>query len=450
MRGSFVASDRFGKSSLIEIRKMDGLTDFGCGFFQIDSTMRLMRTVIPAILILAASMWAIHPDVLAGEAPRATLQKLYPDLTVERPVSLQVSPDGTNRRFLVQQTGKILILPKEEAATEAKVFLDLTSSIQVEKDFEEGFLGLAFHPKYQENGRFYVTFSRQGPKRLVLAEYRVSASNPDVADPTSERILLEVQEPEWNHNSGFLLFGPEDGMLYLCVGDGGLKNGVFLLAPKLTSWCGKVLRIDVDKRTDKREYGIPEDNPFVFTPNAAPEIWAYGLRNPWGGGIDPETGLFFLADVGQDLYEEINLIEKGRNYGWNYREGLHEFPGRRALLTSLGMEAQTEPKKDVVLTDPIFEYNRAEGLSITGGYVYRGKAIPALTGMFLYGDWRFGNLWALEYDSDQKQVTANHVIEKPADPANPTVQPTGIWPDENGEPIYLDWRGSIFRLVPAE
>lgn len=408
-----------------------------------DPTPPLFRSML---LLLAMAV----PAVSRGDAPKTRLEKIYANLEVQRPVSVQIPADGTNRRFLVEQTGKIRILPSDEASGTAKVFLDMTTSMAVEKDFEEGLLGLAFHPKFKENGRFFITFSRQGPKRLVLAEYKVSKNDPDAADPASERVLLEVQEPEWNHNSGNLFFGPKDGLLYLCSGDGGMKNGVHLLAQKLTSWCGKVLRIDVDGNSAGRPYGIPADNPFVATPNAAPEIWAYGLRNPWGASIDPETGLFYLADVGQDLYEEVNLIEKGGNYGWNYKEATHTFPGRETLLAALGQQKQVDPPADAVLLDPIHEYNRVEGLSITGGYVYRGKAIPALQGCFLYGDWRFGNLWALHYDPQQKKVVANHVIDKPADPANPTVQPTGIYPDENGEALFLDWRGAIFRLVPAE
>jgi len=399
-------------------------------------------------LFAALFVTALMP-AKSAEAPKVKLEKLYGGLTIERPISLQIAPDGSGRRFLVEQTGKIKILPADEAATEAKVFFDLTPLMAVEKDFEEGLLGLAFHPKFKENGRFYLTFSRQGPKRLVLAEYSVSKSDPDIAEPSTERVLLEVQEPEWNHNSGNLFFGPKDGMLYLCCGDGGLKNGVHLLSQKLTSWCGKVLRLDVDARSGSRQYGIPSDNPFVDTANAAPEIWAYGLRNPWGAAIDSETGLFYLADVGQDLYEEINLIEKGGNYGWNYQEATHRFPGREPLLAALGQQKQVAPPADLVLIDPIHEYNRVDGLSITGGYVYRGKAIPALQGCFLYGDWRFGNLWALQYEVVAGKVAANHVIDKPSDPANPTVQPTGIYPDENGEALFLDWRGAIFRLVPG-
>ncbi len=384
----------------------------------------------------------------AFSAPSLKLEPIYAELSLERPVSLQVPDDGTNRRFLVEQTGKIKILPSDETATEASVFLDLTDSIGVEKDFEEGLLGLAFHPEYKENGKFYVTFSRQGPKRLVVAEYTVSKDNPDAADAGSERVLLEVQQPEWNHNSGNILFGPEDGMLYICVGDGGFRNGIFMLPQKLTRWNGKVLRIDVDSRTDELEYGIPSDNPFVSDPVACPEIWAYGLRNPWGAAIDAETGLFYLADVGQDLYEEIDIIKKGGNYGWEYREGLHEFAPRADLMKLLGRKPDAPAGANFI--DPIHEYNRADGLSITGGFVYRGDAIPDLQGHYLYGDWKFGNLWALHYDPKSKEVVSNDQFEKPADLANPTVQPTGFYPDENGEAIVLGWRGKLFRIVAGE
>lgn len=408
----------------------------------------MKRTAFPRALSVLAALASTAAVVSpAAEAPKITLEPIYEGVTVERPVALVIPDDGSQRRFLVEQTGKIKILPADESGTEATVFLDMTPVMGVEKDFEEGLLGLAFHPDYEENGRFYLTVSRQGPKRLTLAEYTVSKDDPAVADPASERILMEVQQPEWNHNSGNIFFGPHDGMLYFCVGDGGRRNGVHLLSQKLTSWSGKVLRLDVDERTGSRPYGIPADNPFVKTPNAAPEIWAYGFRNPWGVTIDPESGIFYLADVGQDLYEEINVVEKGGNYGWNFREGANVFPGQAALMAALGQK-NADPPKDVVLIDPIHEYTRTDGISITGGFVYRGEAIPALQGHFVYGDWRFGNLWALRYDPADKSVV-NHLIEKPADVANPTTQPTGFYPDEKGEVLVLDWRGAIHRIVPA-
>ena len=222
--------------------------------------------------------------------PKVSLVPVFESIEVERPVSVQIPDDGTGRHFLVEQTGKIKILPSRRDSAEAIVFMDMTDAIGVEKDFEEGLLGLVFHPKFKENGKFYLAFSRQGPKRLTVAEYTVS-DNPNLADPGTERVLLEVQQPEWNHNSGNLMFGP-DGMLYICVGDGGSKNGVFMLSQKLTRWNGKVLRIDVDSRTDGLEYGIPDGNPFADDPIACPEIWAYGLRNPWALPLIPRLDFF--------------------------------------------------------------------------------------------------------------------------------------------------------------
>ncbi len=397
-----------------------------------------MRFFIPAVF---CALLAVFP--IASDAVEVKFTPIYENIELERPVSLIVPPDGSNRRFLVEQTGKIKILPTDESANEAEVFLDTTKLIGVEKDFEEGLLGLAFHPKYKDNGKFYLTMSRQGPKRLVVSEFSVSKDNANAGDPASERVLMEIQQPEWNHNSGNLFFHPKDGMLYICVGDGGMKNGVFMLAQKLTRRNGKVLRIDVDSKSQGRAYGIPADNPFVDEENACPEIWALGLRNPWGAWVDEKTGLFYLADVGQDLYEEINIMESGGNYGWEHREGFHEFAARNALMAALGRKPG--PPEGAVFIDPIHEYSRGDGLSITGGFVYRGKN-KALDGHYLYGDWRLGNIWALHYDAEKKEVTANHQLYKPEDPRNPLVQPTGFYPDENGEAIVLGWKGEAFRI----
>ncbi|MCB1230105.1 MAG: PQQ-dependent sugar dehydrogenase [Verrucomicrobiae bacterium] len=385
-----------------------------------------------------------------AEQPQVKLQPIYENLEIERPVLLVVPPDGSNRRFLVEQTGHIRILPADESASSAETFFDLTDRMQVEKDFEEGLLGLAFHPDYAKNGKFYLCYSKQGPKRTVVSEFQVAKDDPNAADPESERILMEIQQPEWNHNSGNLMFDLETGYLFISVGDGGLKNGVFMLPQKLTRWNGKVLRIDVNGRSPGREYAIPADNPFVGVPNACEEIWAYGLRNPWGISIDPETGLFWLADVGQDIFEEVNLIEKGGNYGWQLREGTIEQPGYRPLMEALGLGNKADPPRGTQFIEPVHTYPHGEGLSITGGFVYRGSAVPSLAGLYVFGDWKYGVLWGLDYDAAAKSVKGNHVLHKPENLAEPVVQPTGIYPDENGEVIVLGWRGKAFRLISAE
>ncbi len=383
---------------------------------------------------------------LLQAAPEIALRPIYSGIEIERPVAFLIPDDGTQRRFLVEQTGRIRILPADESGEDAVTFLDVRDRMKVHRPFEEGLLGMAFHPDYRNNGRFFIYYNKQGPKRTVLSEFTVSAADPDRADPGSERILMEIQQPDWNHNSGNLIFHPDDGRLFIGVGDGGRRNGVFLAAQDKMRWLGKVLRIDVDSRSEGREYGIPEDNPFVNDPLACPEIWALGLRNPWGGHIDPETGLFYLADVGQDLWEEINLIERGGNYGWEHMEGTHEFEPREMLMDAI-REVNRKPK-GVTFIDPIHEYDHSPtgGMSITGGFVYRGEGMPELQGHFLYGDWRFGNLWALRYDAETGEVE-NRVIHTPPSVAEPVVQPTAFCPDENGEPIVLGWRGKMFRMT---
>lgn len=376
------------------------------------------------------------------DAVEVKFTQIYPNLEFSRPLALIIPPDEPDRRLLVEQTGLIKILPEDESASNCEIFADFTNHMSVEKDFEEGLLGLAFHPNYAKNGKFYVYYSAQGPKRSILSEFRIDDKGR--ADLSTERILMKIQQPEWNHNSGNIFFGPADGFLYIAVGDGGLRDGVHLLAQRLQSWSGKVLRIDVDSTSPGREYGIPEDNPFIDNPIASPEIYALGLRNPWGCYIDPETGLFWLADVGQDFYEEINLIERGGNYGWNYREAFHEFEGRAQLMQTL--KRKDKGVEEMEFIDPIHEYPRSDGISITGGFVYRG-AIDELKGHFLYGDWGTGRVWALAYDDAAKKVTENLALRSPEEVASTVIKPTGFYPDENGEAIVLDWQGKLFRIT---
>lgn len=367
------------------------------------------------------------------------LTEILTDHKFERPVALITSPDGSNRQFLVEQTGKIKIL--KQGGGEPKVFLDFSDRKMAAKEFEEGLLGLAFHPKYKENGKFYVYYSQQGPKRTVLSEIQVSKDDPDAADLSTERIFLQCQQPDWNHNGGNILFGPQDGFLYVCIGDGGMRNGVFQLAQKLERWNGKVLRIDVDGASPGREYGIPADNPFVETPFACPEIYALGIRNPWGAWIDPQNGDFWLADVGQDLYEEVDLIVKGGNYGWEFREGLHKYAGRDLLMGALGIN-KLDPPDGVKFIDPIWEYGRLDGFSITGGFVYRGSKVPALKDHYIVGDWKLGNIWGLK-KTGADSVDAQQLL-KPGQESK--IQPTGFYPDLDGEVIMLNWDGRIFRF----
>ncbi len=384
--------------------------------------------------IAAAALASLFVPALPGETPYV-LRREFASCQLERPVALVIPPDGSDRLFLVQQTGKILILPRDRNSGDTITFLDVSALMAVENNFEEGLVGFAFHPRYKENGRFFTCYAQQGPKINRVSEWHVNPADPDAADTASEKVLLEIPRPYWNHNSGTLLFGP-DGLLYHSVGDGGKRDDAARLAQNLFAMNGKILRIDVDRRTGRRPYGIPDDNPFVKTEGALPEIWCYGLRNPWGMYFDPETGALWCADVGQDLREEVNIIVKGGNYGWSYREGASPF----------ALNPDTPPK-GVKFIEPVIDYDRGQGISITGGLIYRGPGHPDLRGAYIYGDWGSGRIWALRTEGAGHTVTSNALIIDPQDTAPDVGKPTAFAEDAANELLVLDWNGRIFSLA---
>ena len=325
------------------------------------------------------------------------------------------------------------MFPNDQKATETKVFLDIQDRVQYDdRTNEEGFLGLAFHPKFKTTGEVFVYYTPSKEKMVnVVSRFRLSKEDPTKLDPASEEQLIRyTKRPFWNHDGGTVCFGP-DGYLYIVHGDGGAGNDPFDNAQNLGVMFGKVLRIDVDRKEDGKNYGIPKDNPFVGTKGALPEIWAYGLRNPWRMSFDRKTGQLWCADVGQNLFEEIDLIVKGGNYGWNRREGLHPFGGRR-----------TGPQKEFI--EPIWEYNHDVGKSMTGGTVYRGKQLPELEGYYLHADYVTSKIWALKYDPKLGRVVANRPIK---DPSRPVMS---FGEDEEGEVYFMtmapNGRG-IYRFV---
>ncbi len=376
----------------------------------------------------------------AAAADTHRLVRIYEKLPTERPVALTIPNDGSQRQFLSLQRGKILILPKDESATEAKTFLDLSPRGMEAKDglFEEGLNGLAFHPKFKDNGLFYLCYTMQKPKRIRISEMK---ANGDVADEKTERVILEIPMVNWNHHGGNILFGP-DGFLYMGMGDNSKRNGELKMSQLNAVLYGKILRIDVDSREYAGAYGIPADNPYANGVNALPQIYANGIRNPWGLSFDAK-GHLWCADVGQDLYEEINWITNGGNYGWQYREG----PAPFTLNTDT-------PPADAKFIEPVFAYNHGEGLSITGGFVYTGKALPDLAGAYVYGDFVLGKVWALKTDDAGKVQSNTLLFTSPQTPADnpkkkPTVliKPTAFGPDASGEVILLDWNGGLYRLA---
>jgi glucose/arabinose dehydrogenase len=340
------------------------------------------------------------------------------------PVGMASPKDGTHRLFVIEQGGKIKIV--KNGTLLSTPFLDISDRMEKLNIAysEKGLLGLVFHPDYKNNGRFFIYYSapfsnKNFDHKSVLAEYKVSKTNPDIANTTGE-VIMEIPEPESNHNGGCLQFG-NDGFLYIGVGDGGGagdKHGASGNAQNTGTVLGKILRIDVDS---KKPYGIPVDNPFVKSGDAKPEIFAYGLRNPWRFSFDRATGILYCADVGQDKWEEVDIIQKGKNYGWRITEGNHCFnPASNCNQQGI--------------TFPIYEYSHDEGVSICGGYVYRGTGSASLHGIYFFGDWS-GKLFYLK---EEKDHTWNHgnVIANDNKSNDIGAKINSMAEDESGE-IYL-------------
>jgi glucose/arabinose dehydrogenase len=337
-----------------------------------------------------------------------------------RPILLTHAGDGADRVFVATEQGVIHVFPNDQKAAKTQIFLDLQDRVvYTDKQNEEGFLGLAFHPNYKKNGEFFVFYTTKKAKLTnIVSRFRVSKDDPNKADPTSEEVLLKIEKPFWNHDGGTLCFGP-DGYLYLTHGDGGDANDPHKNGQNLKTLLGKVLRIDVDHKDAGKNYAVPKDNPFVGRDGAAGEIWAYGLRNIWRMSFDRKTGVLWAGDVGQNLYEEIDLIVKGGNYGWSVREGLHPF-GK----TGVG------PSKDLI--EPIWEYHHDLGKCIIGGHVYRGPRLPELDGSYLYADYVTNKLWALRYDEGKRRVVANRPLKASGVPV------LSFGEDEKGEVYTLE------------
>ena len=382
----------------------------------------LILLSIAAALPRAAAEVNTKPLALKGE-------RAFPNLRFRMPVNFTHAGDGSNRIFVGDQWGVIHVFPNDQKVKKTTKFLDFEKKVVYKpKQNEEGFLGLAFHPKYKTNGQFFVYYTtRDAPQTSVISRFRVSKDDPNKADPDSEQELMRIKEPFWNHNGGTIAFGP-DGYLYVALGDGGSAKDPMGNGQNLSTILGTILRIDVDHHDRGKAYAVPKDNPFVDRKGARPEIWAYGLRNPWRIAFDRKTGDLWCGDVGQDLWEEIDIITRGGNYGWNRREGKHKF-GPKGV----------GPNDHMI--DPIWEYDHKTGKSITGGHVHRGKRLPQLEGGYLYADYVSGKIWALWYDKKSGKVTANRPIQ---DKMLPIIT---FGEDEQGNTYFTDYFGMINRFV---
>ncbi len=364
-----------------------------------------------------------------------TTENAFPNLLFNRPVHLTNAGDGTGRLFVVGKLGSIVVLPNDPSVTsgQVKVFLDIKSRVDAGPN-EAGLLSVAFHPDYKNNGRLFVNYTgnNNGQLSTFISRFDVT-SDPDKADASSEQVLMVFPQPFGNHNGGQIAFGP-DGYLYIGTGDGGSGGDPYNYSQNLQSLLGKMLRIDVDKTGGGLPYAIPADNPFATSSTNRKELYAWGLRNPWRFSFDSLSGKLWAGDVGQDLWEFVHIVEKGKNYGWRIVEGTHCFNPKTGC-DKTGLET------------PVVEYSHSQGESITGGHVYRGKKYPALYGAYVYGDYASRKIWAARFGDDDK--TAD--VTKLAD-SNITVSSFGE--DEDRElyvvdyPYFQQTKGKIFKLVP--
>ncbi len=355
--------------------------------------------------------------------PPPPLPKIALEPMVQRllePVAVVHAGDKSARLFIVELHGTIRIW--KEGTLYSKPFLDIGNKIISGR--EMGLLGLAFHPNFKANRRLFIHYtSPVGGLHTVISEFKVGR-NPDEVFPDSERVLLKVPQPYANHKGGHIAFGA-DGFLYIGIGDGGSIYDPHGHGQDASSLLGKILRIDVDEGAT---YGIPPGNPFIGHEGALPEIWALGLRNPWRLSIDTVSGLLYVGDTGENDREEINVIRKGNNYGWNIMEGKICAPG-------------VDPKcKKEGLTEPIYDYPRSEGASVIGGYVYRGAALPELRGVYFYGDLVSGRIWGLR--TNGKTITEQMLLLE----SGRSISAFGM--DEQKELYLADLSGEILKIIP--
>ncbi len=363
-----------------------------------------------SLVMLPPLVWGLSDKPTASHSSIA-LQAIVKH-QFSKPLFLTASPDDTNRLFVVEQDGRILVVKGDRVLPTP--FLDISKKLST--GGERGLLGLAFHPHFSSNGRLFVNYTRAQDGATVIAEYHVT-SNPNQVT-LDESVLLVIPQPYGNHNGGMIAFGP-DHYLYIGMGDGGSRGDPENYAQNRNELLGKLLRIDVNQHSP---YGIPPDNPFVKE-QGRPEIFAWGLRNPWRFSFDRKTGDLWAGDVGQFAWEEIDVIKKGKNYGWRLLEGTHCF------------NPETHCRQVHKFVDPVTEYTHEQGrCSVTGGYVYRGEKIPDLVGTYVFGDFCSGEIWG--YRNGETQILQSTDL-----------QISSFGQDWNGELYVVGYGGEIFRIV---
>jgi glucose/arabinose dehydrogenase len=433
----------------------------------------MQKNILPILSLSAACALPLatraadavaQPGGKVAGAPPIALVKVADGLV--DPVDVSAPNDGSGRLFVCERHGLVRVI--KDGKLLDKPALDLKDKT-ISSFLEEGLFGIEFHPKFKENGKLYVSYADLWFNgATLLTEYQISKKNPDRIDPESARVIMQIDFPYCNHHGGKMKFGP-DGYLYVGVGDGGWEGDVISAGQDLHTWLGKMLRIDVNTSTPDRAYGIPKDNPFItpkqqmtlfgisekqfsqIHPLAKPEIWAYGIRNPWTFSFDRKTGDLFIADIGQNHWEEIDFqsagSKGGENYGWKFMCGSHTFPLE---------DDATNPRVGVL---PVAEYSHVDqGNCVIGLGIYRGKDYPAMDGIYYSADWGSGKVWAVKRDAAGKWA-----MEEMLD-LDTNLRPTSGGEDEAGN-IYLthatanyggpvdpavNEKGAVWKIVPAD
>lgn len=347
-----------------------------------------------------------------------TIQSAFPNLSFNSPLGIYSPDDDTDRLFILEKGGKIYTFNNTFTNSEKILFMDISDLISTSG--EGGLLGLAFHPNFSLNGYFYLDYTNTTGDS-VISQFKVDDNNFNFGNKSSQKIVLTVEQPFSNHNGGQIAFGP-DNYLYIALGDGGSSGDPFGNSQNRSNLLGKILRIDINI---DEPYSIPADNPFKGnTDGYREETYAYGLRNPWRFSFDPITGILWTGDVGQNAWEEIDIIENGKNYGWNAFEGNHPY--------SIGSNVTS-------VEFPIYEYDHSVGRSITGGFVYRGSQLPDLNGKYIYGDFGLGQIWALEYN-DFDNLHNSILVDT-------NLQITSFGVDNRNELYLCAFDGKIYELI---
>lgn len=368
----------------------------------------MKRPILTAVLALIA---LLSTACEAKAQPKVAFERVFSGIALEEPVWAEQHPTDPKTWYAIEQEGRIVSWNAD--APKKRVALDLVKSVQ--DGGERGLLGMAFHPKFPEKPYLYVNYTFEGDDLVTRIARFTTNDGGKTFDPKSQKILLTFEQPYGNHNGGQVSFGP-DGMLYIGTGDGGAGGDPKDHGQNPKTLLGAILRIDVDGGDP---YGIPKDNPFADGKKGAKEVWAYGLRNPWRFSFDGKN--LWAGDVGQNAYEEIDVVRSGGNYGWNIWEGKHCY------------DSGSCPAAGFV--PPVIEYGHDVGQSVTGGYVYRGKRNPSLAGHYIYGDFVSGRIWAWDIAAAKNELLADT-----------SYQISSFAKDHDGEVYVIDYQGRMYRI----